>query len=90
MLTPGEFVVDKSAASRNRSLLSAMNSNVAFNTPNANSYGKLGSTEINKNVDMGGVNININGTSLSAEQLQKSVIKALEKATNSLETSRRY
>jgi TP901 family phage tail tape measure protein len=90
MLTPGEFVVDKSAASRNRSLLSAMNSNVAFNTPDANSYGKLNPVEINKNVDMGGVNININGTSLSAEQLQKSVIKALEKATNSLETSRRY
>ena len=90
LLTPGETVLDNSTSRRNKYSLAAMAAGVSFDTPNANSYGKLGSVEINKNIEMGGVNININGTSLSAEQLQKSVIKALEKATNSLETSRRY
>lgn len=89
LLTPGETVVDRSTTRRNKYALAAMAAGVSFDMPNANSYGKLGDRDIEINkVNMGGVNVNINAAGMSPEQLERSVIKALDRAVTSIETSR--
>lgn len=90
MLTPGETVVDKIATQKNKYALAAMNAGVSFDTPNRNSFGSLADSEkevYNNTVNMGGINININGSNLSAQELQKSVLNALNKATSSIQTN---
>jgi TP901 family phage tail tape measure protein len=89
LLTPGEWVSNKQATRNNLPVLKAMNAGAKFSLPQLNSYDdKLASVTNNSNVTMGGVNININGTNMSPEQLEKSVINALDKAASSIGVSR--
>lgn len=88
LLTPGETVVDKIATQRNKYTLAAMNAGISFDRPNTNSYGTLGEREIEvTKVNMGGVNININANNMTPAQLETSVIRALDKAATSIQTS---
>jgi TP901 family phage tail tape measure protein len=89
MLTPGEFVIDRTATRRNLPVLQAMNAGATFSVPQLKSLGgKMGSeSEINNNNINMPVNITINGSNLTIDQIKNDIYGELIKAKNMIANS---
>jgi hypothetical protein len=86
MLTPGEFVSDRTATRRNFPVLQAMNAGATFTIPQLQNYnGTMGSESETNNtsIDMP-VNITINGANLTVDEVKKGIYSELMRAKNSL------
>lgn len=82
MLTPGEFVADRTATRRNLPVLQAMNAGATFTIPQLRGYNDTIESENethNNNINMP-INININGSNMTVDQIKNEIYTEIVRA----------